>query len=72
MWNNRERSHHKPPHGIRGKKTNNKHIFIVKISKTKGTMKLSMNEAEDLVGRVKADEEGKYLTDHFVKILCAT
>lgn len=35
-------------------------------------MKLSMHEAEDLVGRVKADEEGKYLTDHFVKILCAT
>ncbi len=57
---------------VRVKKTNNKHIFIVNISKTKGTMKLSMKEAEDLVGRVKADEEGNYLTDHFVKILCAT
>ena len=31
-----------------------------------------MNEAEDLVGRVEADEVGKYRTDHFVKILCAT
>ena len=57
---------------VRDKTTYKKQIFIVKISKTKGTMKLSMNEAEDLVGRVKADEEGKYLTDHFVKILCAT
>ena len=35
-------------------------------------MKLSVKEAEDLVGRVRADEEGKYITDHFVKILCAT
>ena len=33
-------------------------------------MKLSMIEAEDLCGRVEPDEDGKYNTDDFIKILC--
>ena len=34
-------------------------------------MRLSKVEAEDLCGRATADQDGRYVTDDFIKILCA-
>ena len=39
-------------------------------AQTKGKMRLSLGEVEDLCNRVVPDSHGKYRADDFIKILC--
>ena len=50
-----------------------KSVYISQITKvwiqTKGSMRLTLKEANDLCDRVNPDSEGNYKTDDFIKIL---
>ena len=43
---------------------------IVSLITTRGSMKLTEEEAEDLCGRAVPDVDGMFTTDEFTKILC--